>query len=141
MSMEATHNMKPTGLTKDAGWQFGVRKTFRRSREDVWDFLFSEAGLRIWLGKLDADLDTNKVYSTEEGIEGRINVVQPYSHIRLTWQPKNREQATHLQVRVMGDKQKAIISFHHDHLESERERDAVKVYWNDKMKKIADALL
>jgi len=140
-SMQATQKKKPTGLTKDAGWQFGVRKTFHRSREDVWDFLFSDTGLGIWLGKLDADLDINKVYRTEEGIEGHVNIFHPYSHIRLTWQPRNREHATHLQLRVMGDKEKTVISFHHDHLESEKERDAVKAYWNDKMKQLAEALL
>ena len=139
--MEAAQKKKTTGLTKDAGWQFGVRRTFHRSRQDVWDFLFSETGLGIWLGRLDTDLTINEIYRTTEGIEGRINVLDPYSHIRLTWQPNNREQATHLQIRVMGDKDKAVISFHHDHLESEKERDAVKMYWNEKMKQLAEALL
>lgn len=138
--MEATQKKKPTGLTKDAGWQFGLRKTFHRSSEDIWDFLFSEQGLNIWLGSLDQELALHENYRTSEGIEGRINVLAPYSHIRLSWKPKDRQQFTHLQLRVMGSNHKTVISFHQDHLEDEKERDAVKVYWNKKMREIGDKL-
>lgn len=41
---------KAVGLTKDAGWQFGLRKTFHFSQEYLWHFMFSNKGLKIWLG-------------------------------------------------------------------------------------------
>jgi len=55
------------GQTKDVGFQFGIRKTFPVSTEKVWDFLFSEQGLKIWLGKLKNELEIKKEYETENG--------------------------------------------------------------------------
>ena len=44
--------MSPVGLTKDAGWQIGVRKTLPVALEDAWNLLVSEEGLSLWLGDL-----------------------------------------------------------------------------------------
>ena len=43
---------KTVRQTKDAGFQIGVRKTLPISIDKAWDFLFSDEGLEIWLGKL-----------------------------------------------------------------------------------------
>ena len=40
---------KQTGLTRDAGYQAGVRRTLNYPPDQVWNFLFSENGLAIWL--------------------------------------------------------------------------------------------
>lgn len=48
------------GHTKDVGFQFGIRKTISVPTEKVLDFLFSENGLNIWLGKLKNDLELKK---------------------------------------------------------------------------------
>lgn len=60
------------GKTKDVGLQFGVRKTIPVSTEKVWDFLFSESGLRIWLGSLKSELELNKEFETENKITGLL---------------------------------------------------------------------
>ncbi len=46
---------KTVGLTKDVGWKFGLRKTFPYSQEYLWDFMFSDKGLKIWLGELSEE--------------------------------------------------------------------------------------
>ncbi len=51
---------KTVGLTKEVGWQFGLRKTFPYSQEYLWDFLFLDIGLKIWLGELDKELGIKK---------------------------------------------------------------------------------
>jgi len=76
------------GKTKDVGFQFGIRKTFSVSCEKVWDFLFSENGLKIWLGKLKNVLEIKKEYETENGVTGLVRVFKANSHIRLNWKPK-----------------------------------------------------
>lgn len=37
------------GQTKDTGWQFGIRKSIPLSLTEVWDFLFSTNGEKLWL--------------------------------------------------------------------------------------------
>ena len=74
---------KQLGQTKDAGFQFGIRKNFPVSTEKVWDFLFSKRGLKIWLGNLKNELEIKKEYETENGISGLVRVFKASSHIRL----------------------------------------------------------
>lgn len=76
---------KPVGLIKDVGWQFGLSKTFAYPHTYLWDFLFSDKGLKTWLGELEKELEIKKTYKTEEGIEGFVSVFTPYSHIRMKW--------------------------------------------------------
>ena len=45
------------GKTKDVGFQFGIRKTISISTEKVWNFLFLEKGLKIWLGNLKSEIE------------------------------------------------------------------------------------
>ncbi len=66
---------KIIGQTKGWGFQIGVRKTLPVSYDTAWDFLFSNEGLKIWLGKINSDkLELNKTYKTKDGAEGKINV-------------------------------------------------------------------
>ena len=79
---------KLIGLTEDVGWQFGLRKTFSYFQEYLWDFMFSEKGLKVWLGEMEEELAIKKAYKTKEGIEGVVGVFTPYSHIRMSWKKK-----------------------------------------------------
>jgi len=131
---------KQVGLTKDVGWQFGLRKTFPYPQEYVWDFMFSDKGLRIWLGELEEELGIKKAYRTKEGIEGLVSVFVPYSHIRMNWKKRDWENVSTVQVRVVGDREKATISFHQEKLLDNSQREEMKSYWNEKMAAIAEAI-
>lgn len=132
---------KPVGLTKDVGWQFGLRKTFHYPQQQLWDFMFSEKGLSIWLGTLqEAKLKEGDTYKSREGTEGSVKVFKPYSHIRITWKKKDWENISTVQVRVMGNEKKATISFHQEKLLNSEQREEMKLYWNDKMDKIKNVL-
>ena len=67
---------KNIGQTKDSGWQFGLRKTFDLPQKDVWEFMFSDKGLNVWLGPVKGDLETNKTFQTGEGLEGMIKLLK-----------------------------------------------------------------
>ncbi len=131
---------RPIGQTKDVGFQFGLRKTFPIPFEQVWDFLFSEDGLKIWLGELQSIFEINKPYHTKDGVEGKVRVFRPYSHIRLNWKKKHWENLSTLQVRVMGNPKKATISFHQEKLLNSEQRTEMKEYWNKVMLKLSDEL-
>ena len=131
---------KPIGLTKDVGWQFGLRKSFPLTQKYVWDFMFSDTGLKIWLGEIMGALKIKEAFVTKEGIEGFVRVFTPYSHIRMHWKKKNWENTSTVQVRIMGTDKKATISFHQEKLRDSDQRQEMKLYWNKRMEEIEKAL-
>ncbi|KKO89223.1 hypothetical protein AAW12_24235 [Sphingobacterium sp. Ag1] len=104
------------GLTKDAGWQFGIRKTVPTNIERLWEVFFSDRGLGYWT----------------EGVDQNFSTFKEYSHIRTKWKHKNFEENAHLQIRFIPskNKDKTTISIHVDHLKNESQREVSKKYWS-----------
>lgn len=115
---------KKTGLTKDAGWQFGLRKTIDLPANQVWDFLFTESGAVLWLHDAHTDFSTWK----------------PYSHIRTKWRIPGWPNPATLQMRVIPHKQKATIAFLVENMLSEEQRYEAKDYWNEVMGVLVEEL-
>ncbi len=131
---------KQVGQTKDVGFQFGIQRTFPHSFENMWNFMFSDKGLNIWLGKLENDLEIKETYKTKDGIEGLVRVFKPYSHIRMNWKKRNWKNMSIVQVRVIKNKEKSKISFHQEKLLNAEQRTEMNEYWNEKMDEITDEL-
>ena len=128
------------GQTKEVGFQFGLRKTFSVPLESVWDYMFSEQGLKIWLGEIENELEIDRQFITKEGVEVLVRVFKPMSHIRLSWKKKNWENSSTIQVRVFGNQEKTTISFHQEKLLNGEQRDEMKKYWNEVMNVIANKM-
>ncbi|MBL6447781.1 SRPBCC domain-containing protein [Fulvivirga sp. 29W222] len=133
-------SVKDIGLTKDVGYQFGKRRTFDLSVEDVWEFMFSKEGLRLWLGTLFGDLELKQPFETQEGIRGELRVMKPFSHIRMSWAKEEWENTSTLQVRVLKAKYGATIVFHQEKLQDKTQRKEMKNYWDEVMENITEAL-
>lgn len=111
-------NDRPVGLTQDAGYQIGVRRTLDIALADAWDLLLSPEGRAAWLGAAD-DLDFTKgaAYTLADGTTGELRVFKPHSHLRLTWQPPGWARPSTIQVRVIPAKNdRTTIAFHQEHL-------------------------
>jgi len=128
------------GKTKDVGFQFGIRKTIPVSTEKVWNFLFSENGLKIWLGDLKNELELKKNFETENGITGLIRVFKPNSHIRLNWKPKTWENMSTVQIRIIGNEKKTTIAIHQEKLLNSEQRNEMKEYWTKIIEKITNKI-
>ena len=128
------------GKTKDVGFQFGIRKTIPVSNEKVWDFLFSDSGLKIWLGKLNNKLELKKEFETENGITGLVRVFKPNSHIRLSWKPKTWKNVSTVQIRVIGNEAKTTIAIHQEKLLNSEQRNEMKNYWTEIIEKLMPEL-
>ena len=128
------------GKTKDVGFQFGIRKTIPVSTEKAWDFLFSENGLKIWLGNLKNELELKKNFETENGITGLLSVFKPKSHIRLNWKTKNWENMSTVQIRVIGNKNKTTIAIHQEKLLNLEQRNEMKEYWTKIIEKLRNKI-
>jgi len=118
--------MDKIGLTKDAGWQYGIRRTVDLPLEEVWDYLFSKNGFKIWADQVQTDFSTFK----------------KYSHIRTKWKMRDWDDAASLQLRVLSNSRtkKTTIALHIDQIRNELHRDMAKKYWTGVLTKIIENL-
>ncbi len=132
--------MRQVGQTKDVGFQFGLRKTLSISSESMWEFLFSENGLRIWLGKLKSEFGPDQNFETENGITGSFRVFNPKSHFRINWKKENWVNTSTVQIRVIGNQERSTLAIHQEKLLGPEQRSEMKVHWNAVMGKIVKEL-
>jgi uncharacterized protein YndB with AHSA1/START domain len=119
----------PTGRTKDAGWQVGVRKTIERPIADVWDALTSTEGVSLWLGD-GADLsDEDGGYETDDGQRGEVRSCRPKDRVRVTSRAPDADHDTTIQIAVQEKGSKTAVVFHEERMASEAERARRKAHW------------
>ena len=120
-----------TGLTKDAGWEMGVRQTVAAPLAEVWDFLLGE-GLPVWLGEIDA-LPTEKgaSYVTNDGVRGSIRSYTAGYRVRLGWQPDDWPHDTTLQITLKESATGTTIGFHQEKLADRDERRMMLGHWKN----------
>jgi len=128
------------GKTKDAGFQFGIRKTFKQPFKKVWNFMFSDKGLRIWLGELEEKFEVEQPYRTKKGIYGSFRVFKPFSHIRINWKKKEWENVSTVQIRIIENQDKTTIAIHQEKLKDSSQREQMESYWNIIMDKLSLSL-
>jgi uncharacterized protein YndB with AHSA1/START domain len=118
-----------TGLTKDAGWELGVRQTVAAPPPEVWAYLLG-GGLPVWLGEIDA-LPTEKgaAYATKDGVRGTIRSYTDNYRVRLGWQPADWPHDTTLQVTVKEAAGGTTVGFHHEKLADREERKLLLGHW------------
>lgn len=108
---------KPVGLTKDVGYQIGVRRTLPIKTSAAWNFLTSPAGVRLWLGGSgEVDFSRGAQYTLPEGGAGEVRVFHPGSHLRITWQPGGWPRPSTIQLRVVPKGERCVVAFHQEHL-------------------------
>ncbi len=120
-----------TGLTKDAGWEVGVRQTVPEALPAVWNYLLGE-GLALWLGDI-ASLPTEKgaSFETADGVRGVIRSVTPDLRVRLSWQPADWPHDTTLRLTVKEAVGGTTIGFHHEKLADREERKMMLGHWKN----------
>ncbi len=129
------------GQTKDGGFQIGVRRTCATMPQHAWNVLTSNEGIKLWLGDVAGfRLEPGTTYRTSEGITGKVRVVKPGGHFRLTWQPAAWHQPSTLQVRIIPRSDKTVISFHQERLLDEQERGHMQQRWQTVLEKLQTLL-
>lgn len=131
--------MTPTGLTKDAGWELGVRRTVPLPVEDVWDYLVGP-GRQRWLG--DAELGTTKgdAYETPDGTRGEVRSFTERDRLRITWRPADWDHDSTLQLTVRAAASGTTIGIHHERLADAAERKRMLTHWHQVMDGIEEDL-
>lgn len=130
---------RPVGLTKDAGYQIGVRRTFAASREGLWEFLLSPEGMGLWLGGR-AELEPKKGsrYTADNGTSGEVRAAKLHEQLRLTWQPEGWSQSSTLQLRLLpAANGRTTVSFHQERLVDSAVREQMKERWEKALQELA----
>lgn len=130
---EKIYGMRTTGETADGSFEVGVQKSVPVAPKKAWELIVSRDGIRAWLGE-GARPDPTKgyVFETADGVKGEFRVVKKMSHVRLTWQPSAWKAHSTLQVRVIPKGPgKSVISFHHEGLPEERDREEMRRHWKE----------
>ena len=117
------------GLTADVGgYQIGVSRTVPVGEEALWGALLSPEGMALWLGG-PIELEGGATFALADGTVGEVRVYTPWSHIRLTWQPRGWARASTIQVRVAAAKAGTRIGFHQEQLRDATARATMKARW------------
>ena len=127
---------RPVGLTKGQGWEIGVRKTFPVGTSHLWEALTTQPGLGYWLGTgVNAEFEKGDTYKTAEGTTGDIRSFEAGRLIRMTWQPRDADLPSTLQIRVLPTKRGSTLSIHHEKLLNGDHREAMRQHWSSVMEK------
>ena len=129
----------PTGLTKDAGWEVGVRKTVAAPIGAVWSFLLAD-GLPLWLGNTTLTLEKGAPYETDDDISGAVLSYTDGLRIRLTWRPEEWNHDSTLQLTVKEADAGTTIAFHQERLSGREERKIMLGHWKDVVQTLDDAI-
>jgi activator of HSP90 ATPase len=130
---------RKVGLTKAAGWEMGIRKTFEIDPLEAWSTLFSEEGISVWLGNLKGEpLEVGQDYKTTTDITGKVKVLKQNSHVRLTWKKKDWDNVSTLQLRIIGANKKTVVSFHQENLADEAQREEMLARFSKILDKIGE---
>lgn len=121
---------KVVGRTKNVGFQFSITRTIALSPDAAWDFLLSEAGVTVWLGNLNFDnFEVGNALTTAEGIDTKITIFKPESHLRLAWKFAHWMNNSFIEIRVFDIKGRAKIGLLHTHMLNVQQREEVKTHW------------
>ncbi|CAN5302037.1 SRPBCC domain-containing protein [soil metagenome] len=120
---------KPVGLSKDAGWELGARRTVVASADAVWQHLIG-AGLTTWLGKTKLPDAVGGSYKTADGVTGTLRTRVEGDRLRLTWTRPGTRHETLLQLRVIAKEAGTTIAFHQEKLTGRDERAELLAHWH-----------
>lgn len=130
-----------TGETKTAGFAVGVQKTIDKKAQEIWKFLMSKKGQKIWLGETYnfAPL-AGYGYRTDSGISGEIRSVKLGEKIRISWKLPHWRSLSTLQIYLMPVGKKTSIRIHHEKLGGPKTRAEMKKHWLEVLNKIEHTL-
>ena len=138
MTRSNRESSKLVGQTAAAGFQIGVRRTFPVSPEQVWSFLTSPEGTKLWLGNVPPPaFNEGETFVSDQGISGQFRVVKPLRQLRLKWGKENWEKPSTLQIRLLSSHpDRTTISFHQEHLDHPNTREQMKLHWENVLRAI-----
>jgi uncharacterized protein YndB with AHSA1/START domain len=138
---EIARGRRVEGETILAGFEIGIRRTFKISPEQAWELLAKPTGMKIWLGTVsEPRLVKGQTYQTADGTKGEVRSVTPGRRLRLTWQPPHWQTPSTIQVSIVSSGKNATIAFHQEKLTSERDREKMRIHWKHVLDELQEVI-
>lgn len=125
------------GLTADAGWELGVRRTLPLPVDAAWQLLLSPEGQQVWLGAV-LEPAVGAEGEAADGTRLLVRVLRPGSHLRLAWQRPGWARPSTLQVRVLAAAGGTTVAFHQERLASQELRTELLAHWDAALDRLAE---
>jgi uncharacterized protein YndB with AHSA1/START domain len=136
---EYAKGLRSVGETKTQGVEIGVSKTIPVRADKLWRYVFSNEGLKIWLGEIDGfKLEPGFKFQTKDGTVGEIRTVKANERIRISYLPKDFNKPSTLQIYFMQKIDKTSLGFHNEKLENKKMREIMKKHWGEVLSNIYD---
>lgn len=126
--METELEPTPPGLTRDAGWQLGVRRTVPAHADEVWRRLLSE-WLPAWLGVDTVPQMVGAPLRSGGSLHGRIVGCHVGRRVRVRWTPRTLDHETVFQVTLQEAGEGTVLAVHQERLLGAAERQALLEHW------------
>lgn len=139
---EYARGRRVKGQTADAGFEVGVQRTISTGAAELWHFMMSIDGLRLWIGDVDKalTLEVGAAYRTKDGTQGEIRSLRQNERIRLTWQPEGWPKPSTLQLYFQDKGEKTALRLHHEKLLDADHRAEMKEHWQSVLSSIRNAV-
>jgi hypothetical protein len=126
--------MSPVGLTRDAGWELGVRRTLPLPLAEAWRLLFSAEVLGV-----DLEQRAGAEATAPDGTLMRVRIFRATSHARMSWQRPGWERPSTVQFRVRPAASGTTIGIHQEHLASGELRAELLAHWTSILDRLGAA--
>ncbi|MDJ0763990.1 MAG: hypothetical protein QNJ97_13495 [Myxococcota bacterium] len=130
---EFTKGRRTTGQTADAGFQLGVQRVVPIAQDKLWDLLFSEAGVKTWLGNTGPFTPEPDFALEDDGqTVGEIRTVKSRERVRMVLHPSHLDHPIVVQLTLScprNAENKTTLRFHIEKLFNEQEREQMRDHW------------
>lgn len=116
------------GLTRDAGWELGVRRTVAEPVDDVWRRLLAE-WLPAWLTVDSVPQMVGAPLRRGGRVRGRVVGCHVGRRVRMRWTPETLDHETMFQVTLMDEANGTTLALHQERLLGPAERQALLEHW------------
>ncbi|WP_193103723.1 hypothetical protein [Brachybacterium sp. FME24] len=126
--MHTLRRHDPLGLTRDAGWELGVRRTVAATAPDVWHRLLAE-WLPQWLEVDSIPQLVGAPLRHNGSVRGRIVGCHMGRRVRMYWTPVALDHETVFQVTLLEASAGTTIAIHQERLVDAVERQSLLEQW------------
>lgn len=137
--MHTLRRHDPLGLTRDAGWELGVRRTVAATVPDVWHRLLAE-WLPQWLEVDSIPQLVGAPLRHHGSVRGRIVGCHRGRRVRMYWTPAALDHETVFQVTLLEASAGTTIAIHQERLVDAVERQSQLEQWTAVLDDLVAAL-
>lgn len=118
----------PIGLTRDAGWELGVRRTLPLTRDQAWELL-RDAWLPRWLDVDAVPLVVGAELHRGAATVGRVVGAHLGRRLRVRWDQPDIDGETVLQVTLIDAAGGTTVAIHQERLGTAEQREDLLERW------------